>query len=665
VSPEGTAADVAAEQDALAASAAGPARLEALLHAGQAWLEAGDAARALDRARVAAEAAVGPGDVARAELLLGRVLAAAGGSAASAAHLEAAAAAGRVDAPRVAAEALLLLVPPALFAGERARAEETLRAAGDRLDAAGLGEGDPLRRLHAAIEVSVALAAGRPLPVEGISAVIESVAAEPTLASDLSLVVLSVALPLVWLERYDAARAFLRSLVAGMQVRGRTGGLALPLCVLAMVDRRVGHPTRAIGYALQAEELASETDDRTALLFALSERANAHGLIGDIDRCRAAAERVLRSGTRGELRNSALSALATAEVWVGDPGAAVELLEPILCRDGALAPSVTLFHHTLITAYVAVGRREDAAQLLGELEAVARPSDRRLQMAIARCRALLAPASERDERFAEATELARDHPVQAGLSRLLHARRLVLDGCTARAASLLRELVDEPDEDLLGVVRGARLSLAQLGTTAADRSVDDPIDEAPRRAPVREPMADDQPDDASTGSRACAIEVQVLGGLSVRVDGEPVTLPAGAASTTVALLALRRTVHVEELTDVLWPEASAEVARRRLRNVLTRIRQAVGRPLIARHGDRIGLSPEVQVDHHELESATRQALAMAPGPERRLRLRAVLDADGGALLPEVLYEEWTQEARHCAEVRRAAVLAALEADQPS
>jgi len=153
--------------------------------------------------------------------------------------------------------------------------------------------------------------------------------------------------------------------------------------------------------------------------------------------------------------------------------------------------------------------------------------------------------------------------------------------------------------------------------------------------------------------------VRLLGGLAVSVDGQPVELPAGAASTTVALLALRRAVHLEELTEVLWPDVEPPVARRRLRNVLTRVRHAAG-PILVRHGDRIELSEEVEVDHHVLETRARRVLAAPEGASHLAELTELLAAHSGPLLPEAAYDEWARDARAQAEAREEALRRALE-----
>jgi hypothetical protein len=263
---------------------------------------------------------------------------------------------------------------------------------------------------------------------------------------------------------------------------------------------------------------------------------------------------------------------------------------------------------------------------------------------------------------------------------------------------MLQALAEEREECFLGAARASRVQLHQLGVAtpasdprwarlapeqlevalaAADHT---PVLELADRLRLSPPEVEQLRDDVlavvgarwgpaveqalqQTGTPAPspthAVEIRLLGGLQVLVAGHPVELPAGAASRAVALLAIRRAVHVEELTDVLWPEAETDVARRRLRNVLSRVRQAAG-PILVRHDDRVELAPEVVVDHHVLETRVRRALAAPLGPERTAALVEALEADTGPLLPGLLYEEWSEPARRRAEVRREEVLRALE-----
>jgi hypothetical protein len=686
----GSVADVAAALEASAAQRSGPERIDLLLDAGQAWLDAGQVDRAMAAVAVIAEAAPTRGHVARTELLRGRIESMLGHGRQSTIHLQAAAEHAAGKDPEVAARALLLLVPPAMFAGRVDEAGAALRAAREHLEGAAVDAAHPIHQLLLAGESAVALATGQSTDTDVILRLAAEATARPGDAAEVSLLVTTVALPLIWLERFDVAAPLLRDLVATLRARGAIGALPMPLCGLSVAERRSGRITRALILAAEAQDLAEQSGNRGALLFAQAELANVHSVFGDADRCHAAADAVLRSAHRGVYRTSALSALATVELWSGDPATVIDLLEPLLTEADALSPSVTLFHHTLITAYVALGREEDALPLLAELVAATPLTDGRLRGAVARCQALLAPAHERDACFADAIERAGEHRLQRAWTQLIYARRLLADGCTTDAATLLHELSAEIDENLLGVARAARLTLTRLGIAvasgdpawaqlgpaelevalaAAERT---PVLTLADRLRLSPPEVERLRDDVLTvvGARSGPAvaqglrrpsheatdlvphwEILLLGGLRVLVDGRPVTLPEGAASITVALLAVRRAVHVEELTDVLWPEAPPAVARRRLRNVLGRVRQAAG-SLLVRVGQRVELAPEVVVDHHLLETRARRALAMEPGPARLAALEALLDDGEGPLLPGLLYEEWTQAPRHRAMLRQ-------------
>lgn len=159
------------------------------------------------------------------------------------------------------------------------------------------------------------------------------------------------------------------------------------------------------------------------------------------------------------------------------------------------------------------------------------------------------------------------------------------------------------------------------------------------------------------------VELRLLGGVRLVVEGETVSVPSGAATVALAIVALYRVVHVEEVTAVLWPEAEASVGRRRLRNVLTRIR-GVGGTVILRYGDRLELAPDVSVDHHRLDQEARRVLASPLDASRRTQLREVLAAYSEPFLPELLYEEWAQPARERGERRRDELRRALEAAGP-
>src|SRR5688572_20980137 len=99
-------------------------------------------------------------------------------------------------------------------------------------------------------------------------------------------------------------------------------------------------------------------------------------------------------------------------------------------------------------------------------------------------------------------------------------------------------------------------SCASSRPWSAGRSSTTPADAGPRISLICRGYSPNMA--AREGSRAGIqgeprTEVRFLGGLRVLVEGRPVDLPAGAPTVALAVVALRRVVHVEEVTDVLWP----------------------------------------------------------------------------------------------------------------
>jgi DNA-binding SARP family transcriptional activator len=133
-------------------------------------------------------------------------------------------------------------------------------------------------------------------------------------------------------------------------------------------------------------------------------------------------------------------------------------------------------------------------------------------------------------------------------------------------------------------------------------------------------------------------EVRVLGGFAVLRDGirlPPVTGVQGQALKVVATLG---PMHVESLSDVLWP--GHESGRTRLRNVLARVRAAAG-PLLQRTEEVILLAPGTTVDAAVFEALARRALGAAPDDPRAAFLaRSAYESYGGELLPQDRYQEW-------------------------
>jgi len=152
------------------------------------------------------------------------------------------------------------------------------------------------------------------------------------------------------------------------------------------------------------------------------------------------------------------------------------------------------------------------------------------------------------------------------------------------------------------------------------------------------------------------VEIDLLGGFAVRIDGRPV--PAAEwrrrqAAALVKLLALtpRRTLHREQVIDALWPNAGLDDAAPRLHKAAHYARRSVGDPrALVLAGDTVSLFPDadVAVDAETFERCARQALAAFDGPgaaDVAAVAAAAGDLWGGELLPEDPYEPWLEEPR--------------------
>ena len=116
------------------------------------------------------------------------------------------------------------------------------------------------------------------------------------------------------------------------------------------------------------------------------------------------------------------------------------------------------------------------------------------------------------------------------------------------------------------------------------------------------------------------VEIDLLGGFAVRVNGRAVVTGAWRrrhATALVKLLALapRRSMHREQVLDTLWPDAGLDVAAPRLHKAAHYARRALGDPrALVLAGDSVSLFPEADVIVD-----VREVRALRPGGGRRER----------------------------------------------
>jgi predicted ATPase/DNA-binding SARP family transcriptional activator len=169
------------------------------------------------------------------------------------------------------------------------------------------------------------------------------------------------------------------------------------------------------------------------------------------------------------------------------------------------------------------------------------------------------------------------------------------------------------------------------------------------------------------------LRISLLGGFSVTRNGR--TVPDDAwrlrkAKTLIKLLALaqERRIHVDQASELLWPDRDPASARNNLHQAIYAARRALdsvgleGSRCLELNDDLIALSlsDPASIDVVAFE----QAADRAREERDSSAYRTALDAYGGELLPEDRYEEWTSSRRDALHELRLALgieLAELEA----
>ncbi|MBX6749241.1 MAG: AAA family ATPase [Micromonosporaceae bacterium] len=148
---------------------------------------------------------------------------------------------------------------------------------------------------------------------------------------------------------------------------------------------------------------------------------------------------------------------------------------------------------------------------------------------------------------------------------------------------------------------------------------------------------------------AAQVRIELLAQFRVTLDGQTVAddrWPGRRSAELVQLLALNTGGRCprDRVIDALWGHLDPEAGAANLRKAAHFARKAIGHPeaVVLRAG-MVALFPghDVEVDVDRFESAAEAALRAAD----RVACAAVAAAYPGDLLPESLYEEWTQARR--------------------
>ena len=221
---------------------------------------------------------------------------------------------------------------------------------------------------------------------------------------------------LIWLEDYEGARQVFSRVIAEARAQSAPSMLPYALIGLSELEFRAGNWAAAYASGSEAVRIADETEQATALAFALVSLARIEAAQGREEDCRGHVARAL--GLAGSGIGAVLayggSTLGLLELGLGRNADAIGHLELLArrVRDKGLGePGVIQWAPDLIEAYVRSGRPGDAEETLASFEQQARQTERAWALAAAaRCRGLLAPDTTFEQEFADALRWHRERP---------------------------------------------------------------------------------------------------------------------------------------------------------------------------------------------------------------------------------------------------------------
>lgn len=222
---------------------------------------------------------------------------------------------------------------------------------------------------------------------------------------------LGIGWPLVWLEEYELARAFIRRSVDIQREGGFLAYLPQALLPLAELEFRTGHWDDARLHATEALHLFEELEQPTEAAFALPLLARIEAATGDESSSRVHARAALDTDIRSGLRAAtayAEGALGFLELGLGNYQAAAEHLEESrnLCETGGTAePWLFPVDADLVDALVRLGDKDQAMLIAKSLTTRGEAMGRKSAMAAGH-RAIGLASDEEDFREAFETALA-------------------------------------------------------------------------------------------------------------------------------------------------------------------------------------------------------------------------------------------------------------------
>jgi DNA-binding SARP family transcriptional activator len=241
------------------------------------------------------------------------------------------------------------------------------------------------------------------------------------------------------------------------------------------------------------------------------------------------------------------------------------------------------------------------------------------------------------DHLARAERLDADHHTITDVPRAMYEARF---GDPGRAGELLAELIDHPT-----TWERNRWRYLIYAAWAAHRCGDEERATSLAALAVRSVEALGHPELLAIGEPELHAhffggapaddrwELRLLGEFELRRNGVVVRVPPGSGVWLVQHLAVFGARTVDEVTDRLWPDADTATARRRLRNLLNRVRAECG-ALVERDDVRLRLCAATMVDLWEFQRSAAE-VAAAPAVERSGHARVAIARVTGPLLGDV------------------------------
>lgn len=290
---------------------------------------------------------------------------------------------------------------------------------------------------------------------------------------------LGIGWPLVWLEEYEPARAFITRSVELQRAGGHLAYLPQALLAMAELDFRTGHWDVVRTNTAEALRLFHEGQQPTEAAVASAMLARLEAACGDADAARAHADAAGRSDLNSGLRAAtahAEAALGLLELGKGNYPEAIGHFQQarLLAEAGGIGePNLLALHGDLAEALARHGDREGATAVVSELRRLAESMGRQSARAAGlRCQGLMAPEEGFVAVFEEALSIHLGLPTPFELARteLCYGERLRRARSRVEARQHLRHALTI--FDVLGAEPWAercRAELASSGETV-DRS---------------------------------------------------------------------------------------------------------------------------------------------------------------------------------------------------